>query len=61
MELRWCLGKPAMKQVKKQPGDFPGGLMVRNPSANAGDTGSVPDPERSQTPLGNKVSVPQLR
>ena len=59
-ELTWFLGKPAMKQLKKQPRDFPGGPVVRNPSANAGDTGSIPDPERSHMPLGNKVSVPQV-
>ena len=28
-------------------GDFPGGSVVMNPPANAGDTGSVPGSERS--------------
>ena len=28
-------------------GDFPGGAVVKNPSANAGDTGSSPGPGRS--------------
>ena len=28
-------------------GDFPGGTMVKNPPANAGDMGSIPDPGRS--------------
>ena len=27
--------------------DFPGGTVVKNPPANAGDMGSVPDPGRS--------------
>ena len=27
--------------------NFPGGPVVRNPPVNAGDTGSIPDPERS--------------
>ena len=27
--------------------DFPGGTVVRNPPANAGDTGSSPGPGRS--------------
>ena len=27
--------------------DFPGGTVVKNPSANAGDTGSIPGPGRS--------------
>ena len=28
-------------------GDFPGGAVVKNPPANAGDTGSSPGPGRS--------------
>ena len=28
-------------------GDFPGGAVVKNPPANAGDTGSIPGPGRS--------------
>ena len=27
--------------------DFPGGTVVKNPPANAGDTGSIPDLGRS--------------
>ena len=27
--------------------DFPGGAVVKNPPANAGDVGSIPGPERS--------------
>ena len=27
--------------------DFPGGAVVKNPPANAGDTGSSPGPARS--------------
>ena len=30
--------------------DFPGGAVVKNPPANAGDTGSSPGPERSHMP-----------
>ena len=29
---------------------FPGGSVVKNPPANAGDTDSIPDPERSHMP-----------
>ena len=29
---------------------FPGGAVVKNPPANAGDTGSIPDPRRSHVP-----------
>ena len=33
--------------------DFPGGAVVKNPSANAGDTGSSPGPGRSHIPRSN--------
>ena len=40
--------------MKKQgAGDFPGGAVVKNPPANAGDTGSIPGPGRSHTPRSN--------
>ena len=39
---------------------FPGGSMVKNLPANAGDTGSVLDLERSHMPLSNKARGPQL-
>ena len=33
--------------------DFPGGAVVKNPPANAGDTGSSPGPGRSHMPMSN--------
>ena len=33
--------------------DFPGGVVVKNPPANAGDTGSSPGPGRSHMPRSN--------
>ena len=33
--------------------DFPGGLGVKNPPANAGNTGSIPGPGRSHMPRSN--------
>ena len=33
--------------------DFPGGTVDKNPSANAGDTGSIPGPGRFHMPWGN--------
>ena len=41
----WCseLGKA----------DFPGGTVVKNPPANAGDTGLSPAPGRSHMPQSN--------
>ena len=40
--------------------DFPGGAVVKNPPANAGDRGSSPGPGRSNMPWSNKAHVPQL-
>ena len=33
--------------------DFPGGAVVKNPPANAGDTGSSPGTGRSHVPRNN--------
>ena len=33
--------------------DFPGGAVVKNPPANAGDMGSSPGPGRSHMPWSN--------
>ena len=33
--------------------DFPGGTVVKNLPANAGDTGSIPGPGRSHMPQSN--------
>ena len=38
---------------EKHLGDFPGGAVVKNPPANAGDTGSSPGLERSHMLRGN--------
>ena len=40
--------------------DFPGGAVVKNPPANAGDTGSSPGLGRSHMLQSNKARVPQL-
>ncbi|KAJ8781231.1 hypothetical protein J1605_011215 [Eschrichtius robustus] len=40
--------------------DFPGGAVVKNPPAKAGDTGSSPDPGRSHMPQSNKAHAPRL-
>ena len=37
----------ASKLLKQNSGDFPGGAVVMNPPANAGDTGFIPGPGRS--------------
>ena len=41
-------------------GDFPGGAVVENLPANAGDTGSIPGAGRSHMPRSNWVHVLQL-
>ena len=42
-----------------QPG-FPGGAVVKNPPANAGDTGSSPGPGWSHMTRSNWAHAPQL-
>ena len=39
---------------------FPGGAVVKNPPAKAGDTGLSPGPGRSHTPQSNSAHSPQL-
>ena len=42
-----------MDAIKSEKRDFPGGTVVKNPPANAGDTGSSPGPGRSHIPQSN--------
>ena len=45
---------PTKKQtLKYMSWDFPGGPMVKNPPANAGDMGSIPGSGRSHVPQSN--------
>ena len=39
--------------LKMELEDFHGGAVVKNPPANAGDTGSSPGPGRSHMPQSN--------
>ena len=39
---------------------FPGGAVVKNPPANAGDKGSSPGPGSSHMPRSNEARAPQL-
>ena len=43
----------SMNKTKATSGDFPGGSVLKNPPANAGDTGSSPGPGRSHMPRSN--------
>ena len=42
------------------PRDFPGGTVVKNPSASAGDMGSSPGPGRSHMLQSNYARASQL-
>ena len=42
-----------MWNLKKKDTGFPGGAVVKNPPANAGDTGSSPGLGRSHMPQSN--------
>ena len=44
-----------------QSSDFSGGTVVKNPPANAGDTGLIPRPGRFHTSWSNWACEPQLR
>ena len=45
-----CIHQPRSFWLKRQFRDFPGGPGVKSLPANAGDTGSIPDPGRSHMP-----------
>ena len=60
MGATWKDRLNARNGIKKEVEDFPGGAVVKNPPANAGDTGSSPAPGRSHMPRSNEARVPQL-
>ena len=43
--------------TEKIPLGFPGGSVVKNPPANAGDTGSIPDPRGPHILWSNSASI----
>ena len=47
-----CHFSNTLKYIQKSEG-FPGGSVLKNPPANAGDTGLIPDPGGSHTPRSN--------
>ena len=62
-------GKPRFSEARlitylpwlmKTGAGFPGGAVVRNPPANAGDMGSSHGPGRSHVPWSNWACLPQL-
>ena len=67
VEVDKCYRKPVLLQVWsgnvpiRTPGEgFPGGAVVENLPANAGDTGSSPGLGRSHMPRSNWAREPQL-
>ena len=49
----WCLVFFFLMLWLNMFADSPGGAVVKNPPANAGDTGSSPGPGRSHMPESN--------
>ena len=45
-----AIGQGRKDSIKLMGLGFPGGAVVKNPPANAGDTGSSPGPGRSHMP-----------
>ena len=60
-ECQECQGeKPHSRVIKNMCSALPGGPLVKNPPANAGDTGLVPSPRRCHMPWGNQAHARQL-
>ena len=51
--LTFTYSRSCLMSNKRASGGFPGGAVVKNPPANAGNTGSSPDPGRSHMPQSN--------
>ena len=47
------LSKQQFKNPIRKWRDFPGGAVVKNPPASAGDMGSIPGPGRTHMPWSN--------
>ena len=49
-----------LSTIKDRPEDFPGGPLVKDLPASAGDMGSIPGLGRVHMPQGNYTHAPQL-
>ena len=58
--MPFCLGTPRRLPFKHNLGGFPGGAVVENLPAGAGDTGSSPGLGRSRMPRSNWAREPRL-
>ena len=52
--------RSSTSRIGKMVWDFPGGPVVKNPPASAGDMGSIPGPGRFHRLLGSQACVLQL-
>ena len=57
--LIWSWEALQILQQRRTDWGFPGGSVVKNLPANAGDTALIPDRGRCHMPQGNKAPVPQ--
>ena len=53
MRKIYIIFKPLVRLIKEKGESFPGGTVVKNPPANAGDMGSSPSAGRSHMPWSN--------
>ena len=58
-KLTFC-GEWLKSRLKQRNKGFPGGAVVKNLPASAGDMGLSPGPGRSHMPRNNKARAPQL-
>ena len=54
---KYLLNTAEVDETNKNPWDFHGGPVVKNPPANTGDADSIPGPRRFHMPLGNWIHV----
>ena len=59
-QVKPCQSCEVEHELRSACKDFPGGAVVKNPPANAGDMGSIPGPGRSHMPRSTKARAPQL-
>ena len=63
MTKRWHMKRHSTGNKKPSVSiiwSLPGGSMLKNLPANAGDTGSIPDPGNSDKPQSHQARAPQL-
>ena len=59
-QVNWIGKSQKVQRVLRTHASFPGGSVLKNPRANARDTGMIPDLGRSHVPQSNSAHEPQL-